>query len=315
MKRVTILAPIVLCLLASSGCKRDTAIEDKGAELEKLQQRLDEAVSELKAREGEQRAAELAVPTAAEIRTDLKSASAVLVLARGGTDDEDPEVAVALLGRARDVVAFVSARLPRAQTAVRLARAAAALAGAEHGEHVSPARAEAAARLEVAEAHAVCATQRSGALSADSGVTTRLKKILDAITNGDVEQAQGDIAALLRTDLAPSEDELALARADSCIDAAVEALGRDGRSAAAARAWIGDAQVALEEVIAGLEDKKPDHSEKTIPEPVASPEPPALAPAKEPEGPPPTEAPSGDATEESEPEAAPEEDAAEAESV
>ncbi|MFQ5811293.1 MAG: hypothetical protein ACE5JM_16875, partial [Armatimonadota bacterium] len=173
--------------------------------------------------------------------------------------------------------------LPRAQTAVRLARAAAALAGAEQGEHVSPARAEAAARLEVAEAHALCATERSGALSVDTDVTTALKRILDAITKGDVEQAQGDIAALLRTDLTPSDDELSLARADSCIDAAVEALGRDGRSAA--RAWIGDAQRTIDTIVTHLGGGEPGEREEAVvaptpAEPSATPSPPAAAPKK-----------------------------------
>lgn len=252
MRRVSAVAWVCLCLLAGQGCQRAADVEpaeqEKRNEAQEIRSKLDETLKALRALETERRAAELGVPTAEEILTDLGAVSALLAEARARINAEQPKDGADLLLRARDVLSFTSSRLPRAQMVMRLARAVAALPAKQQGRSGSGDGGWDTVRRHVEEAGRVGEGARSRPMRVE--VDGDLTKILEAIDESDAEQVRTAIAQLLQTKLAPSEGEVLLGHADWCINAAIEALGRNGLSAAAA--WVADAERAVGKVMSGL---------------------------------------------------------------
>lgn len=290
MRRLPVVASVVLWALLAHGCKHSGELpalqrqQQERDQIEALKGNLDEAkteLTELRAAEAERRAAELGVPTGRELLTDLGAASLLLAQARARIEAGEAEPAADLLGRARDVLSFASARLPRAQVAVRLARAASMLPVRQGGATGGLDRGWETARLHVEEARILSAGARSRPMHVE--VDAELQTLLDVIDKGDARQAQANIAELLRTKLAPTEGEILLERTDWCIGAGLEALGRNGLSAAAG--WIADAQRDIGKIVTGLGGTPPAWLEEAVAGPVPAQQsptrpPPAPAPEK-----------------------------------
>ena len=280
-------------------------------QLEAAQKELADAeaeLTELRQREVERRAAELGVPTTRQLLEDLAAATALLAQARANIKAEQPEGAATLLRRAADVVSFTSARLPRAQIAVRLARAASELSSVRPGDEL-PSRQWDEARFHIEEARALGVGAKSRPMYVE--IDADLQTLLETIDREDAKKARTDIASLLQEKLDRTEGEMLLVRADWCIDAGIDALA--GGALSPAGAWAADAQVALGKIITGLGGDEPDSSEDELPEPVVRSEPPAPASAQKPEEPTPAQEPAADSTGATEPEAPSDQDAPEAE--
>lgn len=294
MRRLSTMALICLGLVALWGCKPATDLptlqreQQERDQLKSLENELGEAKAELerlREREVERRVAELGVPTARELLTDLGAASALLRDARSHISSGDTGQAVALLRRADDIVSSLTARVPRVQIAVRLARADAALSAAGPSESLSDDAWE-TAREHVQEADTICDGSRSRPMHVN--VEASLQTVLKALDEGKAQQAHEAIGGLLRTELEPSEDEAALGRAAWCISAAIDALGRRAPSAAAG--WAADAEREVGTIVNALGGSEQAEGETQAPGAGAAAQPPAStkpsrAPDVEPEKP------------------------------
>ena len=258
MGRLAIPAWILLIPLLLLGCKHAGDLptvkrqQRERDQFETLQSDLEKAtkeLEELRAREVERRASELGVPTTRELLADLAATSALLAQGRSQIEAEQTQAADSVLRRAGDVIAFASARLPRAQLAVRLARAASALSTGRGDGGAASDRALESARLDVEDARTLAAGARSRPMHVD--IEADLQKLLETLDKGDVNQAEADITSLLQSKLAPTESEAPLSRAKWDIEAAVEALARSGLPAATA--WVADAESAVGKLVSDLE--------------------------------------------------------------